>query len=52
MKALSPGRLEADGAVVATGGVLFHYHPPYGDVHMDVREAFRRQGGAPSSSRT
>jgi GNAT superfamily N-acetyltransferase len=36
--------LEAEGEVVATGGILFHYNPPYGDLHMEVAEPFRRRG--------
>lgn len=37
-------RLEAEGAVIATGGVNFHYNPPYGDIYMEVADGFRRQG--------
>jgi len=36
--------LEVDGDVVATGGILFHYNRPYGDIYMAVAEAFRRRG--------
>jgi RimJ/RimL family protein N-acetyltransferase len=36
--------LEHDGAIVATGGLLFHYNPPYGDIHMEVAPAHRGQG--------
>jgi GNAT superfamily N-acetyltransferase len=36
--------LELDGEIVATGGVLFHYNPPYGDIFMEVAEPFRRRG--------
>ncbi len=36
--------IEADGEIAATGGVLFHYNPPYGDIHMEVAERFRRRG--------
>ena len=36
--------IEIDGAVAATGGLLFHYNPPYGDVYMEVAEPFRRRG--------
>jgi GNAT superfamily N-acetyltransferase len=36
--------LEADGAIVAWGGFLCHYNPPYGDVFMGVAEPARRQG--------
>lgn len=36
--------IEADGRAVATGGTLFHYNPPYGDLHMEVAEAERRRG--------
>jgi GNAT superfamily N-acetyltransferase len=36
--------LEADGRIVATGGVYTHYNPPYGDVSMEVDEPFWRRG--------
>ena len=36
--------LEAEGMVVATGGILFHYNRPYGDIFMEVAEAFRKRG--------
>jgi GNAT superfamily N-acetyltransferase len=38
------GVVELDGCVAATGGILFHYNRPYGDIYMDVREEFRRRG--------
>jgi GNAT superfamily N-acetyltransferase len=38
------GVVELDGSVAATGGILFHYNRPYGDIYMDVREEFRRRG--------
>lgn len=38
------GVVEMDGVVAATGGILFHYNRPYGDIYMDVREEFRRRG--------
>ena len=38
------GVIEVEGHVVATGGVLFHYNPPYGDIYMEVEEPFRRRG--------
>jgi GNAT superfamily N-acetyltransferase len=38
------GVVEVDGAVAATGGILFHYNRPYGDIYMEVREEFRRRG--------
>ena len=37
-------RLEVDGEPVATGGILFHYNPPYGDIYIEVTEPFRRRG--------
>jgi len=37
-------RLELNGRTVATGGILFHYNRPYGDVYMDVVEDHRRRG--------
>jgi GNAT superfamily N-acetyltransferase len=36
--------VEVDGTVVATGGFLCHYNPPYGDIFMEVSERARRQG--------
>jgi GNAT superfamily N-acetyltransferase len=36
--------IEADGEVAATGGILFHYNVPYGDIYMEVAEPFRRRG--------
>ena len=36
--------IELCGHVVAAGGVLYHYNPPYGDVYMEVIEEARRQG--------
>jgi GNAT superfamily N-acetyltransferase len=30
--------------VAATGGILLHYNVPYGDIHMEVAEPFRRRG--------
>jgi GNAT superfamily N-acetyltransferase len=37
-------RLELNGETVATGGILFHYNRPFGDIYMDVPEAHRRRG--------
>ncbi|MCW3098267.1 MAG: acetyltransferase [Chthonomonadaceae bacterium] len=36
--------VEIDGALVATGGFLCHYNPPYADLYMEVAESARRQG--------
>lgn len=36
--------IELDGAVVAGGGILYHYNPPYGDVYMEVLPDVRRTG--------
>jgi GNAT superfamily N-acetyltransferase len=36
--------IESGGEIVAKGGVLFHYNPPYGDIFMDVEEPQRRRG--------
>lgn len=36
--------LEFEGTVAATGGILFHYNRPYGDIYMEVDENFRRRG--------
>ncbi len=37
-------QLELEDSVVGSGGILFHYNRPYGDVYMDVAEAFRGRG--------
>jgi GNAT superfamily N-acetyltransferase len=36
--------LEVDSRIVATGGILYHYNPPYGDIYMEVAPPFRRRG--------
>jgi GNAT superfamily N-acetyltransferase len=36
--------LEIDGTIAGTGGILFHYNRPYGDIYMAVAEPFRRRG--------
>jgi GNAT superfamily N-acetyltransferase len=36
--------IEVGGVVAGTGGLMFHYNPPYGDVYMEVDPAYRRQG--------
>jgi GNAT superfamily N-acetyltransferase len=36
--------LEMTGQIVATGGALFHYNRPYGDIYMAVAESHRRRG--------
>jgi GNAT superfamily N-acetyltransferase len=36
--------IEAEGEIAATGGILFHYNVPYGDIYMEVAERFRRRG--------
>jgi GNAT superfamily N-acetyltransferase len=36
--------LEAAGDIVAAGGFLTHYNPPYGDIYMEVAEPYRRRG--------
>jgi GNAT superfamily N-acetyltransferase len=38
------GVVEVGGDVAATGGVLFHYNRPFGDIYMEVNESFRRRG--------
>jgi GNAT superfamily N-acetyltransferase len=37
-------QLMVNGAAVGQGGILFHYNRPYGDIHMEVAEPFRRRG--------
>lgn len=36
--------LEREGEIVATGGLLFHYNPPYGDLYMEVAAPYQRRG--------
>jgi RimJ/RimL family protein N-acetyltransferase len=36
--------LEMDGFLVGTGGILYHYNRPYGDIYMNVAEPLRRRG--------
>lgn len=36
--------LEVGGEVAATGGILYHYNRPYGDIWMEVAEGFRMRG--------
>ena len=36
--------IDLDGEIVATGGLLYHYNPPYGDIYMEVAEPHRRKG--------
>lgn len=36
--------LDRLGRIVATGRLLFHYNPPYGDVYMEVAPDQRGQG--------
>ncbi len=36
--------IDVGGEVAATGGILFHYNVPYGDIYMEVSEPFRRRG--------
>jgi GNAT superfamily N-acetyltransferase len=36
--------IEAGGEIVATGGILFHYNVPFGDIYMEVAEPHRRRG--------
>lgn len=36
--------VEAEGVIVATGGFLMHYNPPYADLYMEVAEAQRGRG--------
>lgn len=36
--------VEVDGVVAASGGLMWHYNRPYGDIYMEVKEAYRRRG--------
>ena len=37
-------RLMMNGVEVGQGGILFHYNRPFGDLHMEIAEPFRRRG--------
>jgi GNAT superfamily N-acetyltransferase len=32
------------GEIAGTGGVLYHYNPPYGDIYMKIADPFRQKG--------
>ena len=36
--------LECNGVLASTGGIFFHYNPPYGDIYMEVAPRYRRRG--------
>jgi GNAT superfamily N-acetyltransferase len=36
--------VEVGDRIAATGGILFHYNRPYGDIYMEVAAPFRRRG--------
>ena len=36
--------IEYEGVLAGTGGLLFHYNPPYGDIYMEVAPGCRRRG--------
>ncbi len=36
--------IEANEEIIATGGFLTHYNPPYADRYMEVKESHRRSG--------
>src|SRR6202012_6249815 len=36
--------LDRQGDLVATGGFMLHYNPPFADLYMEVNETCRRQG--------
>ena len=38
------GVVEVEGEVAASGGILFHYNRPYGDIYMETSEPFRGRG--------
>jgi GNAT superfamily N-acetyltransferase len=38
------GVIVLEGAVIAKGGILFHYNRPYGDIYMEVSKLFRKRG--------
>lgn len=36
--------IDVGGEIVATGGLMFHYNPPYSDIYMEVAGPWRRRG--------
>jgi GNAT superfamily N-acetyltransferase len=36
--------LEVEGRIVGTGGILYHYNRPYGEIYMAVAEGERKKG--------
>jgi GNAT superfamily N-acetyltransferase len=36
--------LTENGVIAGTGGILFHYNRPFGDIYMAIAEPFRRRG--------
>ena len=38
--------LGCNGELAATGGLFFHYNPPYGDIYLEVAPRYRRRGFA------
>lgn len=36
--------VELHGSIAATGGLAFHYNPPYADIYMEVAADHRRRG--------
>jgi GNAT superfamily N-acetyltransferase len=36
--------LEIKGEIVATGGFMLHYNPPFADLYMEVRKDYRKKG--------
>jgi GNAT superfamily N-acetyltransferase len=36
--------VQLNGEIVGTGGILYHYNRPYGDIFMGIGEPFRRRG--------
>jgi GNAT superfamily N-acetyltransferase len=36
--------VQLNNEIVGTGGILYHYNRPYGDIYMSIGEPFRRRG--------
>jgi GNAT superfamily N-acetyltransferase len=36
--------IEDEGVIVATGGIMLHYNPPFGDIYMEVEATRQRRG--------
>ena len=41
------GVVEVEGTIAGSGGILFHYNRPFGDIYMEIEEPFRGRALGP-----